>query len=42
MNKIESLIKMKEKGAWDAQNVQERSSEMTGTELNGEKFSTFL
>jgi hypothetical protein len=39
MTKNESLIKMKEKGAWDAQNVQERSSEMTGTELNGEKFS---
>ena len=39
MNKNESLNKMREKGAWDAQNVQERSSEMTGTELNAEKIA---
>lgn len=39
MTKNESLTKMKEKGAWDAQIIQEQSSEMTGTELNAEKIA---
>ncbi len=37
MNKMEALKKMKEKGAWDAQNIQDHSPEMSGTELNTEK-----
>ena len=37
MNKMEALTKMKEKGAWDAQNIQDHSPEMTGTELYAEK-----
>ncbi|MBM6828459.1 hypothetical protein H9X85_02280 [Anaerotignum lactatifermentans] len=37
MSKEECLEKMREKGAQDAQQVQEQAESMTGTELNGKK-----
>ncbi len=37
MSKEECLEKMREKGAQNAQQVQEQAESMTGTELNGKK-----
>lgn len=39
MTKIESLEKMKEKGASDAQMIQDQADSMTGTELNAASIS---